>query len=47
MMLSPAMVLLITFTHYPAVQTIINSFLLDRRGAAANPCGLAWTTIRR
>lgn len=32
LMLSPAMVLLITFTHYPAVQTIINSFFSTARG---------------
>lgn len=32
MMLSPAMVLLITFTHYPAVQAIINSFFSTARG---------------
>ncbi|KAJ57105.1 ABC transporter permease [Actibacterium mucosum KCTC 23349] len=32
LMLSPAMVLLITFTHYPAVQTIVNSFYSTPRG---------------
>lgn len=32
LMLSPAMVLLITFTHYPAVQTVINSFFSTPRG---------------
>lgn len=32
LMLSPAMVLLITFTHYPAVQTIISSFYSTPRG---------------
>ena len=32
LMLSPAMVLLIAFTHYPAVQTILNSFHSTPRG---------------
>lgn len=32
LMLSPAMVLLITFTHYPAVQTIISSLYSTPRG---------------
>lgn len=32
LMLSPAMVLLITFTHFPAIQTIINSFYSTPRG---------------
>lgn len=31
-MLSPALLLLIAFTHYPAVQTIINSFFSTARG---------------
>ena len=32
LMLSPAMALLILFTHYPAVQTILNSFYSTPRG---------------
>jgi sn-glycerol 3-phosphate transport system permease protein len=32
LMLTPAMVLLIAFTHYPAVQTILNSFYSTPRG---------------
>lgn len=32
LMLSPAMALLILFTHYPAVQTIVNSFYSTPRG---------------
>lgn len=32
LMLSPAMALLILFTHYPAVQTILNSFFSTPRG---------------
>lgn len=32
LMLSPAMMLLIAFTHYPAVQTIVNSFYSTPRG---------------
>ncbi len=32
LMLMPAMVLLITFTHYPAIQTVINSFFSTARG---------------
>lgn len=32
LMLSPAMVLLVTFTHFPAIQTIINSFYSTPRG---------------
>lgn len=32
LMLSPALILLITFTHYPAVQTIILSFFSTPRG---------------
>lgn len=32
LMLSPAMVLLITFTHFPAIQTIISSFYSTPRG---------------
>ena len=32
LMLSPAMVLLVTFTHFPAIQTIIDSFYSTPRG---------------
>lgn len=32
LLLSPAMILLVAFTHYPAVQTIINSFFSTGRG---------------
>lgn len=32
LMMTPAMILLITFTHYPAIQTIINSFFSTARG---------------
>ena len=32
LMLSPAMILLIAFTHYPAVQTIVNSLYSTPRG---------------
>jgi sn-glycerol 3-phosphate transport system permease protein len=32
LLLSPAMIFLITFTHYPAVQTIISSFFSTGRG---------------
>ena len=32
LLLSPAMIFLITFTHYPAVQTVISSFFSTARG---------------
>ena len=45
LLLLPAAVLLVAFTHYPAVATFIDSFFSTPKGRGA-PSSSVWTTIR-
>ena len=45
LLLLPAAILLVTFTHYPAVATLVASFFSTPKGA--RPAVWASTTIRR